>query len=124
MKKFMRIILALLIVLSAGMQPAFADRGGHRGYGGHRGGHLEFGLLVGPGWWGPYPYYPYYPYYSPPSVIVQPTPEIHVQPPPQTETPSYWYYCKDPQGYYPTVQRCPKGWMRVVPPANPSPGKE
>lgn len=124
MKKFMRIILAAVIVLSAGIQPAYADRGGHRGHGG---GHVGFGVFLGPGFWGPYPYPfypPYYPYYSPPSVIIQQPPEISVQPAPQAEPPHYWYYCKDPQGYYPTVPKCPKGWMKVVPPANPLQGEE
>jgi len=67
--------------------------------------------------------HPYYPYYPPSSVIIQQPPEIYVQPAP-SEGPAYWYYCKDPQGYYPTVKRCPKGWMRVVPPENPSGGEE
>lgn len=128
MKTCVRTILALLIVLSTGMQPAYAVRGGHHGHGG---GQVGFGVFLGPGWWGPYPYpfpyypsYPYAPYYSPPAVIIQQPPEISVQPAPQAEAPSYWYYCKDPQGYYPTVTRCPKGWMRVVPPTNPLEGEE
>lgn len=124
MKTFIRIILAVLVVLGIGMQPADADRGGH---GRHRGGHVEFGLFLGPGWWGPYPYsyspyYPYHPYYSPPPVIIQQQPpEIRVEPSTRPDTPSsYWYYCQDPQGYYPNVKKCPKGWMKVVPPTNPS----
>ncbi len=136
MKKFMRIFLALVVVLCAVMQPAFGDRGrgGFGGRGGHverfeRGGHAEFGVFLGPGWWGPYPYpyypyYSYYPYYPPSSVIIQQPPEISVQPAPQTEAPSYMYYCKDPQGYYPTIPRCPNGWMKVVPPVNPRQGEE
>lgn len=36
-------------------------------------------------------------------------------PPPQ----NYWYYCQDPEGYYPQVQSCPEGWMRVVPNGGP-----
>lgn len=114
MKTFMRIILVLVVVFSTGLQPAYADRGGHRG------GRAELGVFLGPGWWGPYPYpyysYPYYPYYSPPPVIVEQPPEIYVQPSPPVGA-AYWYYCQDPQGYYPTVKRCPKGWMKVVPPA-------
>jgi hypothetical protein len=56
----------------------------------------------GPGWWGPSYYYPY----SAPPVIVQ-------------RAPAYWYYCQNPQGYYPYIQQCPNGWMQVVPPASP-----
>jgi hypothetical protein len=78
-----------------------------------------------PGWWWPYPYvypyaYPYpYPFYLPP-------PEVTEQPPayskPEQEQPYYWYYCPNPQGYYPYIKSCPGGWVRVVPnltPPNP-----
>jgi hypothetical protein len=78
-------------------------------------------VYFGPGWWGPgwrgpYPYYPYYPV---PPVIQQPPTEIYVQPAPQAEEPQYWYYCQESQGYYPNVERCPKGWLKVVPHAKP-----
>lgn len=125
MKRTMRMVLTLLVVLMATALPAHAARG-HGGHGGHGGGHVGIGLYVGPGWWGPGwwgpPYYPYYPYYPQPPVIVQPPPEVYVQPEPQE--PSYWYFCPDPQGYYPYVKRCPKGWMKVVPHANPPEGEE
>ncbi len=78
--------------------------GGHGGYVGH-GGYYGGGVWFGAGWWGPYyPYYPYYqpyPYYPAPTVVVP--------------RPGYWYYCRDPEGYYPYVRQCPGGWMRVVP---------
>jgi hypothetical protein len=44
---------------------------------------------------------------------------MYVQPAPAAEAPRYWDYCKKPQGYYPTVKRCPDGWMKVVPPEQP-----
>jgi hypothetical protein len=28
---------------------------------------------------------------------------------------NYWYYCRDPAGYYPDAQTCPSGWLQVVP---------
>jgi hypothetical protein len=123
MKKFTIILMVLVVaMLTANAVPAYADRGGH--WGGH------VGFYVGPGWWGPgwwgygYPYYPYYPYYPSPPAIVQ-QPEVYVQQPtPQAETQSYWYFCPDPQGYYPDVKKCPKGWMKVVPPANGPEGEE
>lgn len=68
----------------------------------------------GPGWW-PGPYYytpPAYPAYPPPVVYTAPQP---LGPPP----PSYWYYCHDPAGYYPSVPSCPGGWTPV--PAQPAP---
>jgi hypothetical protein len=88
-----------------------------------RGPRVSFGIGIGvpawgpwwgPGYWGPY--YPY-PYYAPPApVVVQQAPPVMVQPSPE---PSYWYYCQNPQGYYPYVQACPHGWMKVVPPSGP-----
>jgi hypothetical protein len=30
---------------------------------------------------------------------------------------SYWYYCADPQGYYPQVQACASGWQAVSAPS-------
>jgi hypothetical protein len=39
----------------------------------------------------------------------------NVQPAPQPEEPNYWYYCHNPEGYYPYVKKCPSGWMKVVP---------
>jgi hypothetical protein len=67
-------------------------------------------------YWGPY-YGEPYPY---PPVIVTSPPQVYVQPAPQTPNPpppaaAYWYYCEDPQGYYPYVQQCPGGWQPVAP---------
>lgn len=121
MKRLMRIVLGMMVVLMVAIVPADAARRGHGGHFGHRGGHGGFSVFVGPGllwpgWWGPYPYYPYYP--APPVIVQQPS-ELYVQPNPQVEEPGYWYFCQEPQGYYPYVKKCPKGWMQVVPPANP-----
>jgi hypothetical protein len=33
----------------------------------------------------------------------------------EAEQPSYWYYCRDPEGYYPYVTKCPSGWAKVAP---------
>jgi hypothetical protein len=49
-------------------------------------------------------------------VVVQQEPPVYVQP---EEEPYYWYYCQDPQGYYPYVRSCPGGWMKVVPDVTP-----
>lgn len=62
------------------------------------------------------PWYPY-PYYAPPPVIIQQQPPVYVQPQQQEDT--YWYYCPDPQGYYPYIRDCPGGWMKVIPDATP-----
>jgi hypothetical protein len=133
-------ILATLLLGSAG--PGYAWQGGHGG-GGHRGGwhgghgwggpRVGIGIGIGPFWgpyWGSYGYpygypyaypygYPYaYPYGYPPVVAVpstqvdvQPSPPAAAQPPPAAS----WYYCDNPQGYYPYVQQCPGGWRAVAP---------
>jgi len=90
--------------------------GGYHGYyGGWRGGPWRGWYGFGP-WWGyPYAYPYYYPYrYSSPYPSY---PNAYAQPPAysEPEQPSYWYYCQDPQGYYPYVKNCPGGWMSVLP---------
>ena len=107
--------------------------GWHGGSGWHGGGWGWRGGWGGWGWWGPsvvvgagpfwgwpygYPYgycYPYaYPYsaYSPP-VVVESSPQTYIQQEPQAQ--QYWYYCQNPQGYYPYVTECPGGWQPVSP---------
>ena len=63
------------------------------------------------------PWYPYPYYYAPPPVIIQQQPPVYVQP--QQPEDTYWYYCPDPQGYYPYIRECPGGWMKVVPQTTP-----
>jgi hypothetical protein len=86
------------------------------------GGHFHGGIWIGaPFFWGApwlYPAWPSYPYYSPPPVVIERQAPVYVQPEPQ---PQYWYYCQNPQGYYPYIQRCPGGWLQVVPSAPPAP---
>jgi hypothetical protein len=108
---------------------------------------IGFGGFYGPGLFGPgffgsgyysYPSYPYpyryrypgayyYPrsYYSSPSIIAPSAPVIYIQ----RETPvtsqaqpvqtSYWYYCRNPEGYYPYIKQCPEGWLQVAPQPTP-----
>lgn len=85
----------------------------------------------------PYPYYgtSYYgaPYYYPPAPIYYPVaqpapityiersdePQIDTQEAsndsPQNAQASWWYYCVDAKAYYPYVNQCPGGWLRVAP---------
>jgi len=28
---------------------------------------------------------------------------------------NYWHYCRNPEGYYPYVKKCPDGWLPVAP---------
>jgi hypothetical protein len=94
--------------------------------------HGRVFIGVGPGYWwgpppyayGPYPYGmyppPYYPYPATPVVVEQPP--VYVQPQPAPAPPSAppsasWYYCSSSQAYYPDVNTCQEGWVRV--PARP-----
>jgi hypothetical protein len=36
---------------------------------------------------------------------------VYVEP----EQTYYWYYCSNPEGYYPYIKSCPGGWAKVVP---------
>ncbi len=77
----------------------------------------------GPRYYGPR-YYPY-PYYGyppavvipPPVVVSPPPPVVYVerQPEPSAPVPGYWYWCAEPQGWYPSVDECPGGWQPVPP---------
>jgi hypothetical protein len=106
--------------------------GGWRGGGGGwRGGWWGPGVFIGAGlaapfWWYPYYGYPYpyaypypygYPAYSPP--VVEGSPQTYIE----QEAPAqqYWYYCQNPQGYYPYVRECPGGWQQVAPQPPPPP---
>ena len=96
---------------------------GHGGYNGHGNSYsarIFIGPGWGPGWWGPpaYPYYPYYSSYPAPPVVIEQRPQAYVQ---QNQQESdYWYYCQNPEGYYPYVKSCPGGWMKVVPDTVPA----
>lgn len=88
-------------------------RGGrwHRGW---HDGRFAWWWVVGSGWYFyPVPAYPY-PTYIPPAIIVQQPPPAPAGLPPA----QFWYYCDDPQGYYPYVAACNGPW-REVPAAAP-----
>lgn len=78
----------------------------HHRHGSHS--HWRTTVVLGP--WYPYGYCAHRP------VIVYQEPSVYVQ---QEQEESYWYYCREPEGYYPYVQSCPGGWMKVVPDTTP-----
>ena len=104
--------------------------GGHGWHGGHGGGHWRGG---GWGWgWG-WPYYGLglatgaflsYPYYNYPYYSPQQQSSGYVEPSPQAEEQTYWYFCPDARNYYPYVKRCPSGWLKVIPPSGEADGGE
>jgi hypothetical protein len=110
-QKWVVMLVLLAVWLVASPVPGHAWRGGRV--------FISPSIVVpfGPFWrpyWGPSPYaYPYASPYAYPPIVVQPSPQVSVQPPP----PNYWYYCDNPKGYYPYVQQCPGGWR----PVNPTP---
>jgi hypothetical protein len=57
------------------------------------------------------------PVVPPPAQIIVQQPESAIQEMPAASTGAVYYYCRDPQGYYPTVASCPSGWA-----ASPAPG--
>ena len=123
MQKQASLAIIVLLVCSAysGLLAAHGRGSAHHGggYGGHHG-YSSFGLYFGGPVWG-YPYYPY-PYASPPTVVTVPsTPPVYIQqaPPVAPQYPvGYWYYCQNPEGYYPYVSECPTGWQQVSPTPN------
>ncbi len=73
-------------------------------------------------WYGPGVYYEYGPVYAPPPVYVVPhayPPAYYVPAPappmsaPIPPPPQSWYFCENPQGYYPYVDQCATAWRRV-----------
>lgn len=66
---------------------------------------------------------------APRPVIVAPPPApVAVLPPTMAPLPtpypaySYWYYCREANGYYPQVGSCPSPWVQIAPgPPPPQP---
>lgn len=120
MKKILSVSLLVVSMLLTSAVPGLAERHGGRGGWGPGWGPLV-GLGLGIGLWElAHPYQFNYYSYPPPVVIQQAPPDIYIQqaPPPvplPAQEPVFWYYCPDPQGYYPYVNQCPKGWLKVVP---------
>ena len=150
-----RSLLAVLAgaILAAGLSlPALAHDRWHRGdhwYGGPRvsldvniwrGGFWRHGWY-GPrfGWWwvvpsaGYYyydaPAYPYPDYYRPSTVVIERDRDAVAAPPAGAPQQQYWYYCREPDGYYPYVPECHTQWRQVPvtpqgAPPSPPPGKQ
>lgn len=123
-------LLTLLVIFLTVSPLANADghHGGHHG-GGHFGGHHRSGFSIGLYAGNPYYAYPYYYnnpyaygssyYYNPPVIVTPPpAPPVYIEQsaPVQQQAPdNYWYYCNDPQGYYPYVRECKTQWQTVEP---------
>ncbi|MFZ9641893.1 MAG: hypothetical protein ACO29L_00430 [Candidatus Methylopumilus sp.] len=131
MKRWPYCLLVAGILLSGTAQ---AHGFGPYGHGYNR---TSVGFYFGmPGPYYPYPSYAYpsypYPYYAYPPVVIAPAqPTVYVEQQPQVieqapapqqlspaeEAGNYWYYCSNPDGYYPYVKNCSIAWKKV--PATP-----
>lgn len=117
-------LLGALVCAGAQARP-----GGHHDGRGH--GHTRVGVGVsigGPLFW-PGPWYgePFYdPFYGPfyrryydyaPVYVVPAPPPVYIERgmPPPAPPAQFWYYCNDPQGYYPYVKECRTPWRAVSP---------
>jgi hypothetical protein len=112
---FTGLLVAILVFV-----PVIADA--HWGFGG--GAILGFGLGLFTGFtFAPRPVYVAPPvYYAPPPPAAYPSYVPAPVPPGPAASgyqPYYWYYCQNPQGYYPYIKSCPGGWMTVIPNVTP-----
>lgn len=129
MAKLFKSALMGALIGAAAVSPAWADRYEHhgRGYGHHAQGHSHnafgwgLGLLAGTAVILAATRQPLA-YYSPavvePPVYVQQAvmaPRVVVSAPAYTQQQNHWYYCAQAGGYYPYVQSCPAGWLKVLP---------
>lgn len=123
MKRINILSILLIAAITTCGGTAYADHHSHWRHGGgfyRHYGHPRFSFYLGIPWY-PRPYfsYPYYPYYPPTIVTVPANPPVYIErdaPQATQQLPSgYWYYCSNPEGYYPYVRECPSGWRQVDP---------
>ncbi|HYF58846.1 MAG TPA: hypothetical protein VEA81_07820 [Burkholderiaceae bacterium] len=76
----------------------------------------------GPGWYPGWGWSAYPPVVVAPPVVVSPPPNVvYVERAPEPVDPGaapaagYWYWCAEPQGWYPEVRECTNGWQPVPP---------
>jgi len=121
--KTKKIVFAIALIAGAlTSSVALADRGHDRVNFG-----ISIGVPIGGPWYYPPAYYPpaYYPPYYPayqPVVVAPPAAPVYVEKGGEAAAPSgmssnYWYYCTNPQGYFPYVKDCQTSWMTVLPQA-------
>ncbi len=98
----------------------------HGGYGGRHHGGARVGVFIGAPVLGfGLPYYGYpgygyapYGYYGPATTVITPAaPPVYIEQSSANATgpaaDGYWYYCSNPDGYYPYVKQCSNGWQQV-----------
>jgi hypothetical protein len=90
-------------------------QGGHWVHDWHDGRFAWWWMVDGFWYFYPEPIYPY-PTYVPPAIVVQQPPPVPAGFPPAP----FWYFCSDPEGYYPYVASCSGVWREI--PATPPAG--
>lgn len=62
--------------------------------------------------------------YGNPTIVTAPAPvPVYIEQRNATspsQNPNYWYYCNNPDGYYPYIKDCNSGWQQVAPRASTS----
>ena len=125
------VLAGLLLLVTATAGSGALAYGGRGGYGGHHHGGGRVGVFIGapvlgfglpyygyPGYAG-YGYAPYG-YYGPATTLVAPSaPPVYIEQGSAAASgpasDGYWYYCSNPDGYYPYVKQCANGWQKVPP---------
>lgn len=103
--KAARLLAALCCLVAAapfGIDDAFARR-------------ARTSVHVGAFWgpiWGPWSHPAPWPS---PVVVVRPEPALVYIERPAPPSRAFWYYCRDPAGYYPYVSECLDSWLPVLP---------
>ena len=134
------IVIAIALASALMASTAWAYRG--HGYGHHHHGGARVGLYIGGPVLGfssyGYPAYGYgygygygyapYGYYGPATTVIMTpaAPTVYIEQssaadsnggasPTGPASDGYWYYCSNPDGYYPYVKQCANGWQKVPP---------
>ncbi|MCL1886604.1 MAG: hypothetical protein FWG01_01520 [Betaproteobacteria bacterium] len=82
----------------------------------HHGRHWHGGTITSFGFMFDMTPRPYPPYAYPVVIPVEPATTYYIQRrADEIPSPQYWYYCTQPQGYYPYVKECRGNWQKVIP---------
>lgn len=126
MRHLKSVFVASMVAVTVTVSADALANGGRRGHGGYHHGGARVGVFIGAPVLGfGLPYYGYpgygyapYPYYGPATTfITPPAPLVYIEQNSVNATgpaaDGYWYYCSNPDGYYPYVRQCSNGWQQV-----------
>jgi hypothetical protein len=116
--------LVIVVLLVGNPLSAFPGDGGMGSFGVHGIGGFGIGIYMGVPWWGPVGWWvSWFPAMENLSATPEFSPPVYLQAgvAPPSPPASYWYYCLNPQGYYPSVTGCAGGWITSVAQAVPVP---